>query len=37
MSGLVPKDAATNRADSLYGAPPEANRKATPPDRKRAK
>jgi cytochrome c oxidase cbb3-type subunit 3 len=37
MSGLVPKEAATNRADSLYGAPPESNRKATPPDRKRAK
>ena len=37
MSGLVPKQAATNRADSLLGAPPEANRTATPPDRKPAK
>jgi cytochrome c oxidase cbb3-type subunit 3 len=37
MSGLAPKQAATNRADSLYGAPPESNRKATPPDRKPAK
>jgi cytochrome c oxidase cbb3-type subunit 3 len=37
MSGLAPKQAAPNRGDSLYGAPPEANRKATPPDRKAAK
>ena len=37
LSGLAPKQAATNRAESLYGAPPEANRTATPPDRKRAK
>jgi cytochrome c oxidase cbb3-type subunit 3 len=37
MSGLAPKQAATNRAESLLGAPPEANRTATPPDRKPAK
>jgi cytochrome c oxidase cbb3-type subunit 3 len=37
MSGLIPKEAATNRADSLLGAKPEANRTATPPDRKPAK
>ena len=34
MSGLGPSQAATNRADTMYGAEPEYRRKATPPERK---
>lgn len=34
LSGLVPKQAATNRSDTMEGAPPENTRKPTPPERK---
>lgn len=34
LSGLAPKQAATNRADAMEGAPPENRRKPTPPERK---
>ena len=37
LSGLVSAQAATNRSDTLLGAPPESNRTATPPDRKPAR
>ena len=37
LSGIISGQAATNRADSMYGAEPEYRRKPTPPDRKPAK
>ena len=34
LSGLIPKQAAPNRSDSMEAAPPENRRTPTPPDRK---
>jgi cytochrome c oxidase cbb3-type subunit III len=37
LSGLIPKEAATNRADTLSGGPPENRRKPQPPDEEKKK